>query len=471
MTGLCPRRQRPRDQGEFLRLSLARQHQIAADLIFHTFLSKVPRPANSYKALFSVDGGGLRGCVPATASVFIAHAIKEVILEQRSRWPGLIPDSITSAKQFDIDLVDYFDGFFGTSIGTVISSLLATRGADMATALPELSRLGIRPGSAPSLMIMMLGLGNASVQAPPVSFANNATYWTTAGAQTANAATFFQNLYGPNRLLSSCEKDCYFVATNLQDANAIGFWKSKETSWVGTDIPPVESLYFGADGTGKPRFSERITGLGQDYAGREFLLWNVVRSSSAVPTLALPFEITTVPPTKPIDAFNAVLVDGVVNSNNPTSLGLAWTLRTNSDLPANKIAILSLGTTRSGPNFTSMGEYINAIQNPGFIWSQSALNSNPAGELPQVLLNRDSDASLGDSSIPGRYLRINRNFLPATAQSIQDPEKQKKYWRQWSATYYGNDLPTLFETGAELGNEYYETVKEWARYYLFGVAA
>lgn len=412
----------------------------------------------------------MRGIVPSTVSVFVAHAIKEVILEQRSRWPGLIPDSIVSAKDFDIDLVDYFDGFFGTSIGTAISSILVTRGADMATGLPELAKLGIRPGSAPSLMIMMLGLANASAQAPPVSFASNATYWSTASAQTAASEAFMQSLLGPTRLLSSCIKDCYFVATNIEGANGIGFWKHEKTGFVGTDIPSVESLYFGAGGTSKPRFSERVNGLGQDHPGREFLLWTVMRSSSAVPTLSLPYEISTVPPTKPIDAFSTVVIDGVANNNNPTSLGLAWTLR-NSDVPPSKVAILSLGTTRAGPNFTSIGDYYNAVQSPSFIWSQFALNSNPGGDLPQILLNRDSDAALGDSSIPGRYLRINRNFLPSTAESIQDPEKRKRYWRQWAATYNGDDLPTLFETGAELGNEYYQTVKEWARYYLFGVAS
>jgi hypothetical protein len=149
------------------------------------------------------------------------------------------------------------------------------------------------------------------------------------------------------------------------------------------------------------------------------------------------------------------MADGVLTANNPTSMALSWFLSSQSVEPE-QVAVLSLGTSRAGPKFKTIEDVIKEYTNPAFIWTQFALNSNPAAALPKAMF-KGSD----------RYLRISSVYPGLAGEKFEGKEKEE-YERKWSAVWTTADLNTIYEVGMELGREFEEEVKVWARKYLFG---
>jgi hypothetical protein len=82
---------------------------------------------NEFKTVLAIDGGGLRGLIPAAMLEGVEQAIKEVAVELK------LTDK--TADDFDVDLADYFDVAAGSSTGAIVAAYVASRGAQ-ATKLP-----------------------------------------------------------------------------------------------------------------------------------------------------------------------------------------------------------------------------------------------------------------------------------------------------------------------------------------------
>jgi hypothetical protein len=425
-----------------------------------------PRPIPSFNLLLAMDGGGIRGLIGCIQLMSLTKAIKEIMLEDPKAY-GL-PSSVTALHQFDVNLPTLFDAFTGVSAGSYMTGILTTNGANLQNALPAVEAFGLQPSSPIAIMFMWLELIKISSK-NPIDPATNETYVSTglSGAQILDP--FLANIFGPNTVMSACLKSTYIGATDIEATNSIGFYKNVLNGDVGTIIPTSESLVGGRAGT-DPLFSERAAETSQDHPGREFLLWQVARASSAIPTLALPFQIQTVSPTKPIDGGSWILVDGALTHNNPVAIAVSFLMRTGNVNDLNKLAVLSLGTTRCGPNITTLGEYYNIVQNLFFAYGTGADDSNPHGNLVQQLLNGKADQLPANSTVPGRYLRINRNFERSKIQYIQDPAMRAQYAKFCQAAYTGSDPVVLGEIGVVLAEEYYPTLKTWTHLYMFGSA-
>jgi patatin-like phospholipase/acyl hydrolase len=184
----------------------------------------IPRSESAPKALLSIDGGGLRGIIPAVVLCYIEQAIKHVVLEQRARWPVLVPESVKNAKDFHIELADYFDLFAGNSAGSFLSTFLATRGAETSSGLPLLKALGVRPGSAASLAVFWIHAAMVFSKIGPIDWTNNEAYKESRKMSSDVFDKFVVDVLG-ERPLSSVEKSLYIVTADLAGANAVGFWK------------------------------------------------------------------------------------------------------------------------------------------------------------------------------------------------------------------------------------------------------
>lgn len=92
---------------------------------------RFPRKDSDFKTVLSIDGGGLRGLIPAALLEGVEDAIKAVALERglegldtEGKW--VKPDA---ADSFDVVLGDYFDVCAGTSTGSIVASYVASKGS------------------------------------------------------------------------------------------------------------------------------------------------------------------------------------------------------------------------------------------------------------------------------------------------------------------------------------------------------
>nr|ARQ20728.1 lipid body protein [Lobosphaera incisa] len=86
------------------------------------------------KTILSVDGGGIRGLIPAVALEYLEYSIKQEIVANRASIKvaaeselKTIPDD---PNRFYILLADYFDVMAGTSTGSILATYMAAKGAD-----------------------------------------------------------------------------------------------------------------------------------------------------------------------------------------------------------------------------------------------------------------------------------------------------------------------------------------------------
>lgn len=147
-------------------------------------------------------------------------------------------------------------------------------------------------------------------------------------------------------------------------------------------------------------------------------------------------------------------------------MGLAWYLKSNPSVKPDKIAVLNLGTTRSGAKFTSVADSFPMMTHPGYIWNQFALNSNPHAVFPEAFLN----AFTGEGEAP-RFIRIGAVFPGLGPVDADDTRSKEDYEREWNAVWTGGDLNSLYGIGARLGKDYFEDFKAWARSYVLGLPA
>ncbi|KAK9815689.1 hypothetical protein WJX72_008147 [[Myrmecia] bisecta] len=97
------------------------------------------------KTILSIDGGGIRGLIPAVVLEYLEFSIKQAIVKGRAAIKvtadselKTIPDD---PNKFYILLADYFDVVAGTSTGAILATYLAAKGAKYdAPADPDIKR-------------------------------------------------------------------------------------------------------------------------------------------------------------------------------------------------------------------------------------------------------------------------------------------------------------------------------------------
>lgn len=332
----------------------------------------IKRPANcKYKTVLSVDGGAIRGIIPTMVLKQLETCIKEHILENKST---LIPpehrQSISAAKDFDIDLVDYFDLVAGTSVGSWITLYLAARGkgSESITNTRQMRQTyrdleDLRPGSVDGLLAVFLQLGQKAFprvnlnwfsQMNPCEVFKRVFRRGGTLIPDKNIEDVLKQIFSET-MLSDLETSALMVSFDLLQHAACSFLykePTKETHTVRSDEGVTGSGSRTTDGgRGGPTDVGDVGGNLRIDELPEYRIRDVARASSAAPGLISPAKITPVNSNKEM-----VLTDGLVVANNPSMQALtAATKICMEDTDISDIALLSLGTGRSAPPNKSIG--------------------------------------------------------------------------------------------------------------------
>jgi predicted acylesterase/phospholipase RssA len=242
------------------------------------------------KRLLALDGGGIRGLV----TLGYLQAIERILRERYQR-----PE---------YRLADYFDFIGGTSTGAIIATLLSLgwNVADVTRAYIELAEEVFKPNR-------YWGLG-------PIGriFASR--------FEAAPMERVLRQLVGEVTLDSPNVRTGLMIIAKRVDTASV---------WPIVNLP--SHLYF----------NDRVVEQGRTAAGnRHFKLWELLRASTAAPTMFRPKRISEIRVLQ-----SAVFVDGAISTHNDPALQLlmAATLDgfgLNWPLGADRLLLCSVGTGR-----------------------------------------------------------------------------------------------------------------------------
>jgi uncharacterized protein len=245
--------------------------------------------------ILSLDGGGIRGVVPA----YILGYIESEIISRTGNPKARI--------------ADYFDMITGTSTGAILTALLLTP----ADTHPPSAKF-----TAADALSIYTGKGNLIFNASRrKSWMSIRTLFNATRYKPENIERILQEVFG-DRKMSDLLKPCIITAYNMATGEAI-FFSSRER---------------------EPKRGDR-----------EFLVRDVVRSSTAAPVSFPPATITNM-------ATGEIMIniDGGVFANNPAMCAYAEARATrfperNTDFPkADDMILLSVGTGSMPVNITGV---------------------------------------------------------------------------------------------------------------------
>lgn len=295
--------------------------------------------------ILSIDGGGIRGIIPATIIKYVENYLREKVPE-------------TSVS-------DHFDLIAGTSTGGILTGIyLAPEDGNRKKAKYSASdalNFYVRDGynifnaSKVPAWKRLWGLGNATVHSPK------------------NLERILRERFGDLKM-SELRKPCLITTYNMNTKSSFFFTRTEDT------------------------------------AKREFLLRDVLRSTSAAPTFFPPAKIKNIAPDGDERlAANMINLDGGVFANNPTMCAYAearntdFKARNNKEPSASHMYILSLGAGGGGFSLTNKekSNKWNLLK-----WAKSIPEIMIDGSVDTVAFQMKEICKTLQPNDPGDYLRI-----------------------------------------------------------------
>lgn len=425
-------------------------------------------PKPRYKTLLAIDGGGLRGVLPAIVLEQVEQSIRDYIVQTTG----------TKAENVEIDLADYFDCIVGTSVGSILTAYFATKGqgaADFITSKAIVKTYGrLRPGSAKAAKIPFIERGRKIFHRPrvlsrlvPQAVKQAVRPKYRAKGLTATLTEMFGDLK-----LSDCKTSVVIPTFELETSRPYAFWvnadkqsgirdRGTEAVKTGYSFVKVRAEIVSVQST--PQSQRRgVLEMYQkkDESGREvydpdmvyepnhdFKLMEVVRASASAPTF---FPAATVHHESEVGGpKDKLYVDGGMIANNPTIEGITF-ISGEMRVPVQRIAVLSIGTGSAVPNLVCKAK-------KGILgWG---------GELFGVLMDRQSEylQSVVDKvyydmldSKMGQYTRIQ------LARPANHPDA-----KVLSSMDNPNNLPKLRNIGDEVSRASKKGIDDFVRNFIF----
>ncbi|GMH35230.1 hypothetical protein BSKO_03098 [Bryopsis sp. KO-2023] len=418
------------------------------------------RPTNPrFATALTIDGGGVRGLIPAAVLEVVEKAIIDHIKEN-----DLLPEE-AKGKKIEVDLADYFNCISGTSVGSIVALYLASKGGDCAKLFEEYGWDDIRCGSVEG--IVKLIEKRAEDVFPPPWYQNIPLVGDLLGYllliffpkfSATGVEKVLQDAFGEMTLKDA--KTGLLVPTfEITKNQAFSFWSSSDGTGYAAVKTRAEPKTAATASKASKKPEEIVIVPGEDEAvkwdpdiefvgGHDYKLWQVARASSAAPTF---FPSSSFSPVG--GGAEKTFIDGGVVANNPTMQSVAF-IETKVGRLEN-LAVLSLGTGHAQPKTAG-------LDNAGaFGWVIK-------GNLISILMDGSSEylQSLVDLMYykvkglpPGQYVRISTcvdqgNKDTEVLSEMDNPENAER----------------LVEIGGELGATYEEPIKEFVEKFMFAEA-
>lgn len=317
--------------------------------VLHSFRPSEAR--RKFKILLSIDGGGIRGVIPAC----VLQKFEELIKEYISKTQNVSEDS------FEIDLADYIDCVAGTSVGSILAMYVASKGGNSQNVFNKgdfreegpirpggtkgivavFSRRGPRIFFRPWFLRRMLGL---AFNLGKPKFSNKGVTETLA------------DVFGEIKM-SELAIPLVVPSFELSHSRPVDFWSNPGAagekrcgySWVkvrsGTAEKGKQYLPYAlhAEKGGLEWEPDKVPEYGHDY-----LAWQVCRASAAAPTFF---------PAAPVSCLTkddrGMFIDGGMIANNPTINALSFMLTQGLVSDIREVAVVSIGTGSGLPDLTS----------------------------------------------------------------------------------------------------------------------
>lgn len=365
-----------------------------------------------FRVLLSVDGGGVRGIVPAVVLKGFEKAVKVVAQEMSKEARDM------DLADMEVDIKDYFDVVAGNSAGSILALYLASGGGKKELYASGGPLEGIRPGSAQGAITLVSEMVKEIFKASAFS--------TSRIPGLGRLSGLLYSKYGNKGLVSVMDKifgditledlvmNTYVPSYELNNARPVGFYcrqgSNGDRNAAGymypKDIKP-RGLATGVavDHSHPQLFEQRLANLPAKV---------VAQASSSAPVFfsATNYKQAGLGEMLGFDGEEAKWVDGGVVSNNPTMQGLAFmsaryaTGNHRELLKADKMAVLSLGTggRRTPPSVNNRKQ--------GIAWWGADLISvlmDSHTEVNHRIIDAMFDGSMFSKATEyDRYVRINR---------------------------------------------------------------
>lgn len=388
------------------------------------------RPAKpKFRALLSIDGGGVRGIIPAKVLESFELAVKEVLREEDPKYKGVKDEDLV------VDLKECFDMVAGNSAGSILALFIASGGGR-----PELyEEKGMLEGTVPGSSGAALKAINTMVKKiftkpvfhpsriPIVHFLSGLLYskYGNYGLRTA-----MEMLFG-DMSMHDLKMNAYVPAYELDKDRPVGFYtrlRSSGTVETGYSFPTVamadddvnERHNVPSGSAEQPLLTQdsRLGLLPKHFASisLNFPVGVVAQASSSAPVYFTntSFSDEKIKQCLSLDQVN--WVDGGVVSNNPTMQALAFLATCFSDRGEDKflglkdMAVLSIGTggRRARANVRGRRQGIA-------FWGSGLVNvlMNSHTEVNHAIIDALFDGQVfSPDKTADRYVRINRVVRP-----------------------------------------------------------
>jgi len=348
-------------------------------------------PGCKYKTVLSIDGGGIKGIIPATVLKSLETSIKDHIFENSST---LIPaehrQSISSPKDFNIDLTDYFDLVAGTSIGSWIALYIAGRGKGSDELFKDKNLSGseyedLRPGSMETIQAVFKEYGREVFPRRNL-FDNTIGRLLHSLYPSDGLERVLKKVFG-DATFYDLETGCLVMSFDLERNFTCRFERRprQNAQIVSSGLAPAEVWM--------SRF---------EVSHADFYVRDVAHASSAAPTFFQPARIRRLN-----GKGELTMVDGGMVANNPTLAALTYAPEI-LNIDIRDIAVLSVGCGTTDPDYYSR-------RNPGAGWWLFSgylvdIMQEGTGEYIQGVMDHWLYKYVKLPS--GQYLRIQRKAAP-----------------------------------------------------------
>lgn len=372
------------------------------------------RPENrKFKALLSIDGGGVRGTIPAVVLQGFEQIVKEVFREVYSEYGD------TADEDMVVDIRDYFDMVSGNSSGSILALYITSGGGN-----PELYQAkgaleGREPGTAASALVALEKFVD-EVFVPRwharIPGLRSLSGMLESRYNNSGLIRALEKMFG-NLSMSSICSDVYIPAYELDNARPVGFYVRRlgnNESESGYMFPRDQSEDVDDQERENPGMSSKCgvhCSSHFDVRSLDVPIRVVAQASSSAPVFFNPAKYydDNLPDIIDVPEKHVRWADGGVVSNNPTmqALSLMSTIycnrKTKEMLSVKKMAVLSLGTG-------TKRQCLNIHERGGFVpWGADLISALMDAH---TWMNHQIIDALFDGSLlknmQDRYLRINR---------------------------------------------------------------
>lgn len=415
------------------------------------------RPVSpKYRALLSIDGGGVRGIIPAILLRGFEEAVKEVVQEVSSEAKAVDVEDLV------VDIRDCFDAVAGNSAGSILALYLASGGGREELYGSEGHLMGIRPGSAQGAIALVSAMVKEIFATPfyrKIPGLRGMAGLLFAKYGCKGLAGVMDKIFG-DKTLEDLVMNTYIPAYELNKARAVGF-----SCRIEPHTGKKSAGYtYPKDITRSPRPQEEGKGPQKSAHASELFerrLANlpvkvVAQASSSAPVFfsSTTFKQTGLGSLLDINEEEAKWVDGGVVSNNPTLQGLGFMSATfskeNDLLTWDRMAVLSLGT--------------GGRRTPPVVCNRKSGLAFWGSDLVSVLMDTHTEVNhkIVDAMFDGRlfgrkteydrYVRINKIVRPG-----------EPYYETLGALDSVEKLHDLMDFAENLLEEYKPDMREFVR--------